>query len=157
MKVTMMLADAAQAVNGKLYIIGGGWSVTGPGPTGYSIALKVEVPWDETNKRHTLVLRLLDEDGHPVRVPAPNGDQVALEIPADFEVGRPAGVLAGSPIDMPVVVNIGPMPLAGGRRFVWRLFIDGRSDPDWEVGFATRVPSPSSKAPGSGGPPPQHA
>ena len=29
-KVTMMLADAAQAVEGKLYILGGGWSVTGP-------------------------------------------------------------------------------------------------------------------------------
>jgi len=26
----MMLADAAQAVNGKLYIMGGGWSVMGP-------------------------------------------------------------------------------------------------------------------------------
>lgn len=157
MKVTIMLADAAQAVNGKLYIIGGGWSVTGPAPTAYAIALKVEVPWDETNKRHTLVLRLLDEDGRPVRVGAPNGDQVPLEIPADFEVGRPAGVLAGSPIDMPVVVNIGPMPLQAGRRFVWRLFIDGRSDPGWDVGFATRAPSPASKTPGQGGPATQPA
>src|SRR3989442_625672 len=85
MKVTMMLADAAQAVNGKLYIMGGGWSVMGPEPTPYAIALKVEVPWDETNKRHTLVLRLLDDDGRPVRVAAPNGDPIALEIPADFE------------------------------------------------------------------------
>jgi hypothetical protein len=30
MKVTMMRADAVQAVAGKLYILGGGWSVTGP-------------------------------------------------------------------------------------------------------------------------------
>jgi len=108
---------------------------------------------DETNKRHTLILRLLDDDGRPVRVAAPNGDPIALEIPADFEVGRPAGVLAGSPIDMPVVINIGPMPLAHGRRFVWRLFIDGRSDPDWGVSFATRAPSTVSKSPGHGGSP----
>ena len=131
MKVTIMLADAAQAVSGKLYVLGGGWSVTGPSPTAYAIALKVEVPWDETNKRHTLVLRLLDEDG------------------------RPAGVLPGSPIDMPVVVNIGPMPLPPGRRFVWRLFIDGRSDPAWEVGFATRPAA--AKGPGRSPMPPEHA
>jgi hypothetical protein len=155
MKVTIMLADAAQAVSGKLYVLGGGWSVTGPSPTAYAIALKVEVPWDETNKRHTLVLRLLDEDGRPVQVPAASGDQVALEIPADFEVGRPAGVLPGSPIDMPVVVNIGPMPLPPGRRFVWRLFIDGRSDPAWEVGFATRPAA--AKGPGRSPMPPEHA
>jgi len=157
MKVTLMLADAAQAVNGKLYIMGGGWSVMGPEPTPYAIALKVEVPWDETNKRHTLMLRLLDEDGRPVRVAAPNQDPVALEIPADFEVGRPAGVLPGSPIDMPVVINIGPMPLTHGRRFVWRLFIAGRSDPSWDVGFATRAPSAASKTAGSGGSSPQQA
>jgi hypothetical protein len=27
MKLTMLLADAAEAVNGKLYILGGGWSI----------------------------------------------------------------------------------------------------------------------------------
>jgi len=152
----MMLADAAQATGGKLYILGGGWSVTGPGPTPYALALKIEVPWDETNKRHTLMLRLLDEDGHPVRVPAPTGEEVPLEIPADFEVGRPAGTMVGSPIDMPVVLNIGPMPLPPGRRFVWRLFIDDRSDPGWEASFATR-PAPAAKLPGPGGPPATHA
>src|SRR5207245_6209027 len=140
MKVTMMLADAAQAVNGKLYIMGGGWSVMGPEPTPYAIALKVEVPWDETNKRHTLVLRLLDDDGRPVRVAARNEDPIALEIPADFEVGRPAGEHAGSPIDKPLVINIGPMPLAHGRRFVWRLFIDGRSKRDRRVSYTTPTP-----------------
>jgi hypothetical protein len=31
-KVTMLLADAAQAVDGKLYILGGGWTITGPDP-----------------------------------------------------------------------------------------------------------------------------
>src|SRR5438876_10546107 len=99
MKVTMMLADAAQAVNGKIYIMGGGWSVMRPEPTPYAIALKVEVPWDETNKLHTLVLRLHDDDGRPVRVAARDEDPIVLQIPADFEVGRPAGVLAGRPAD----------------------------------------------------------
>ncbi|HYT79952.1 MAG TPA: sigma factor [Actinomycetota bacterium] len=30
LKVTMMLADAAEVADGKLFILGGGWSVTGP-------------------------------------------------------------------------------------------------------------------------------
>src|SRR5712692_6126152 len=59
MKVTMLLADAAQAVNGKLYILGGGWSVTGPAPSPSAIALKIEVPWDEANTRHKLTLDLV--------------------------------------------------------------------------------------------------
>src|SRR5947207_13628047 len=112
MKVTMMLADAAQAVNGKLYIMGGGWSVMGPEPTPYAIALKVEVPWDETNKRHTLVLRLLDDDGRPVRVAARNEDPSALEVPAYFGVGRPSAGLAGGPIEWPFVIKLAPMPMS---------------------------------------------
>ena len=38
MKVTILLADAAQAVEGKLYILGGGWSITGPDPSPMSRA-----------------------------------------------------------------------------------------------------------------------
>jgi len=141
MKVTMLLADAAQAVGGKLYILGGGWSVTGPAPSAYAIALKIEVPWDETNRRHKLLLRLLDADGRPVLVPSSKGE-VALEIPADFEVGRPAGQMPGTPIDIPAAINIGPVQLAPGRRYVWRLSIDGQSEPDWEVAFSTRAAPP---------------
>ena len=28
MKILLMLCDAAQAVDGKLYVLGGGWSIT---------------------------------------------------------------------------------------------------------------------------------
>ena len=56
MKLTMLLADAAEAVGGKLYILGGGWSITGPQPTPSAIAIKIDVPWDQTNKVHTFVM-----------------------------------------------------------------------------------------------------
>ena len=64
----MMLADAAQAVDNKLYILGGGWSVTGPDPLPSAIAMKIDVPWDQTNQRHRWELALLDDDGVPVFV-----------------------------------------------------------------------------------------
>src|SRR6185295_11764518 len=55
-KVTMLLADFAQVSDGKLTVVGGGWSLTGPEMTPFGIALLVQVPWDQANRRHTLRL-----------------------------------------------------------------------------------------------------
>ena len=66
MRVTLMLADSAQVADGKLfYILGGGWSITGP-PAPSAIALLVEVPWDQTNRRLEWRFELVDSDGYPV-------------------------------------------------------------------------------------------
>lgn len=137
MKVTMLLADSAQAVNGKLYILGGGWSLTGPLPCPSAIAALVSVPWNETNRKHSVKVELVDEDYHAVMVPTPAGNS-PLVIRGDFEVGRPAGAAQGASIDIPFAFNIGPIPLQPGRRYVWRLSIDDKSDENWQVGFATR-------------------
>jgi hypothetical protein len=137
MKVTMLLADSAQTAEGKLYILGGGWSVTGPAPAPSAVALKIEVPWDQANKKHTFELSLLDADGNPVIVPTPQGEQ-PIQFGGEFEVGRPVGLAPGTPIDMPFAANLGPLPLPPGSRFTWRLTIDKRSEPDWFVSFSTR-------------------
>ena len=99
MRVTMLLADAAQAINGKLYILGGGWSTIGPDPVPSAIAIKIEVPWDEANKRHKLKFELVDADGRPVTVPTPTGEK-PVQLEGDFEVGRPPGLKPGTPLDM---------------------------------------------------------
>jgi hypothetical protein len=138
MKVTMLLADSAQEVGGKLYILGGGWSITGPEPLPMAIALKLEVPWDRTNEQHSLLLELLDEDGSPVLVDGANGEQVPLQVTGQFEAGRPPGIKPGTPIDSALAVNFGPLPLEKGRRYQWRLSIDGETDEDWTLGFSTR-------------------
>lgn len=138
MKLTMLLADAVQAVNGKLYVLGGGWSIIGPEPTPSAIAMKVEVPWDEANKKHRFRLALIDADGHPVTAPTPSGDR-PVEIAGEFEAGRPAGLKAGTPLDVVVALNIGPLPLQADSRYVWRCWIDEQTREDWEVGFSTRA------------------
>ena len=137
MRVMLMLADSAQAVEGKLYILGGGWSLVGPEPTPMAIALKIEVPWDETNRRHTWRLELLDSDGGAVAVPG-DSEEAAIEIGGEFEVGRPAGVKPGTPIDLPLAINLTPLPLEPGGRYVWKLSIDGRTEADWQLAFSTR-------------------
>ena len=139
----MLLADAAQEVGGKLYILGGGWSVTGPTPTPMAIALKLEVPWDQTNVQHTLLLELVDEDGEPVLATDDQGEQVPLQVTGEFEAGRPPGIKPGTPIDSALAVNFGPLQLEPGRRYQWRLSIDGDTDEDWTLGFSTRPGEPA--------------
>jgi|SRR5581483_596632 len=139
----MMLADAAQEVGGKLYILGGGWSVTGPGPAPMAIALKIEVPWDRTNEKHELVLELVDDDGSPVLVAGPDDEEVPLQVTGELEVGRPVGVKPGTPIDSALAITFGPLALDPGRRYQWRLSIDGEADEDWVLGFSTRAVAPA--------------
>lgn len=137
MKVTMLLADSAQAIDGKLYILGGGWSITGPTPTPFALAIKIEVPWDQTNVQHRFRLNLVDSDGHEVTAESPAGSQPIM-VEAGFEVGRPPGIKAGTPIDVPIAFNFAPIPLEPGSRFEWRLEIDGQASDDWRVAFSTR-------------------
>ncbi len=135
MRVTMLLADAAQEVNGKLYVLGGGWSVTGPDLPPMAIAIKLDVPWSGAGTQHTFVLELVDQDGRAV----PAGDSGGVRAEGTFEVGRPVGLPAGSDIDFAFVVSIPPFPISPGR-FTWKLSIDGESHEDWVRPFQVRAP-----------------
>jgi hypothetical protein len=137
----MLLADAAQAVDGKLYILGGGWSVIGPEPSPMAIAIKIEVPWSETNQPHPWHLQLVDGDGQPVMAQTPEGERPVV-VGGQFEVGRPAGIVPGTPIDVPMAIGLGALPLPAGRRLVWQLFIDGETQLEWQAAFSTR-PAPA--------------
>ncbi len=139
----MLLADFVQAVQGKLYVLGGGWSVTGPGAVQMGIAVKIEVPWDEANVQHAFRLMLVDGDERPV--PVPGGDQ-PVQVEGQFEVGRPPGLKPGTPLDFAIAVNVPALPLAPDSRYVWRLLIDGESDEDWYVAFTTRPGAPQTGA-----------
>jgi hypothetical protein len=136
----MLLSDFAQVSDGKLIVVGGGWSLTGPDPTPFGIAILIRVPWDRANQRHFMRLELLDADGQPVDVETDDGEQpLVIFDDLEFEVGRPAGLKPGTPLDFPVAVNVGPLPLAPGV-YEWRLSIDGATDEDWRLPFTVRQP-----------------
>ncbi|TMM19670.1 MAG: hypothetical protein E6G01_01725 [Actinobacteria bacterium] len=143
MKVTMLLCDSAQVADGKLFILGAGWSMIGPEPAPSAVALKIEVGWHEALQPHHWELYLVDADGRDVNIDTPEGPR-PVEVRGDFHVGRPTGVPEGSPSDVALAVNLGPVPLAAGSRYTWRLSIDGETDEGWELGFSTRpsVPTP---------------
>ncbi len=63
-----------------------------------------------------------------------------MEVRGEFSVGRPQGVPEGSPIDVALAVNLGPLPMTPGTRYSWRMSIDGDSHPDWILSFTTRPP-----------------
>ena len=132
-----MLADHADVVGGKLYIHGGGWSITGPAPIPSAIAMDVKVPWDEREEEHDLRFDLVDTDGQPVLVPTPQGVQ-PLVIEGKLKLDGPfEGVKPGTPIDAPFAINLAPIPLAPGSRYEWRLTINGESRDDWRLPFST--------------------
>lgn len=117
----MILCDFAEEINGKLYIMGGGWSRLFKVRPSFSmsIAAKLLVPWDQTNRRSRIVLTLHDGDGRQVLIGDP-AQPVRLE--GDFEAGRPPGLAPGTEIDMPLVFRFDDLPLDVGR-YVWELAV----------------------------------
>ena len=117
----MLLCDASEAVNGKLYIMGGGWDhIWAPDtPVGVSVAVLVAVPWDQTNKKHQLDLALLTADGEPVEI-----EGTVVQGTGNFETGRPAGLKAGTAISLPMTFRFDGLALAEGG-YVFELSIDG--------------------------------
>ena len=87
------VADHAEAINGKLYLHGGGWSdVAQPlGPDGqpgivhFAIAASIMLGWNETNRRFPFTITIVHEDG----------DEIA-KIGAQLEAGRPPGITIGT-------------------------------------------------------------
>lgn len=141
MKTTIILCDYAEAIGGKLYIMGGGWTVCPPGFRNMAIALRILVPWDETNSRHKLGLFLQDEAGSTVELGEPPRP---VEQVGDFEVGRPPGVPQGTEIDFSAVFNFFGLPLEPGKGYRWQLEIDGEPA-DW-VSFRSSPGQPSEHA-----------
>jgi hypothetical protein len=136
----MLLADYAVVSDGKLTIVGGGWSQTGPEPAAFGIGLLIQVPWDQANTMHSFSMELLDADGAPVSFDDEEEEGESDQVVAfggEFEVGRPPGLKPGTPLDFPVAVNSTPLPLAPGR-YEWRLTIDDESREDWRMPFTVR-------------------
>jgi|SRR5215211_326218 len=121
MDVTMLLCDAAEAANGKLYVLGGGWSnLAAPNtPVNMALAVMVRVPWNRANEKHSLRARLVTDDGEPVEI-ADN----PIMVEAGFEVGRPPGLSPGTTLNTPMVFNVGGLVLDKGG-YVWELYVDG--------------------------------
>ena len=96
----VILADAAEVINGKLYLMGGGWEAINlatpmPAHHTFAIAVAFEVPYLETNQLHDVDIRIQDPDGIEL-----------IRIEGQVEVGRPPGINPGSPQRIPVAFSV---------------------------------------------------
>ncbi len=140
MKAHLLLADAAQSDGqGKIGALGLGWTVTGTPTPPQAVVILLRVGWNETNRRHNFQLSLLTADGEDaVTAPGPLGEQ-PLRVEAEFEAGRPVGIPEGSDIEHNIAINVGAgLPLEQGRRYEWRLHIDGETREEWVAPFFVR-------------------
>jgi hypothetical protein len=134
-----MLADHAQVVEGKFFINGGGWSITGPQHVPFAVVADIKVPWHGIGTNHKLRLELLDADGQPVDVEMPDGSEQPLVVEGDFQVAPTPEIKAGMELTFPFAVNFAPQPaIRPGSMYEWRLHIDGETRDEWRVTFSTR-------------------
>lgn len=105
-----LVADHAEVIAGKLYLMGGGWdtlhSPNLPAAVRFSVALGVRIEWEETNRQIPIHVLVEDDDG-------------AMFARADgtVSVGRPPELPAGSPQVAKLALTLGlSLPRYGGYR-----------------------------------------
>ncbi len=90
----LCLANHVEAINGLLYMVGGGWTEhhrpprqPGGQPTisHIGIAVMVRIPWNETNRPHRFQVEIQDLDGASL-----------LKVEGDLNVGRPPQISLGT-------------------------------------------------------------
>jgi hypothetical protein len=138
MRATMILADHVQVAEGKLNVLGGGWTWINPGTVTFGVGLLVEVPWDRLNQRHQIQLELVDADGNAVTAQGPDGEERPVLISGEFEGGRAPGHTPGTPLMMPNALMVQGVTLQPAQRYRWQLSINGESHEDWVLAFSTR-------------------
>jgi len=116
----VILADHAEVLGGKLYLMGGGWetlTVNRPFPIDHpcAFALALRIPWNETNRQLRVELEILDQDGR----------ENLFQFEGDIEVGRPAGIPAGQTQRVQIAANFG-LRIDRSGAFVIVVRIDGQ-------------------------------
>jgi hypothetical protein len=112
-----LLADAVQVLQGKLYVLGGGWNTlfVGEFPARHpslGVGLRVRVPWSWTDRPLRISIDLQDEDGARM-LPGP-------PIAQGVKVSRPQGMPDGSDVVLArsFTFNNLTFPKPGGYSFV---------------------------------------
>ncbi len=105
-----IIADYAEVVGGKLYLMGGGWDTSAVPEVPYqvrlAIAVGVRIGWEETNMTVSVRIVVQDDDGQ---------EQVKIE--GQVQVGRPPQLMPGSSQLAQLAANVPvTIPALGGYR-----------------------------------------
>lgn len=101
-----ILCDYAEVLNGKLYVMGGGFDAVRAGvPLMLSLGVILQIPWHQTNQAQKIRSVLVTEDGEPVA--SPDGQPLIIE--GEVEIGRPPGAKHGTTFPTPLAVRLPPI------------------------------------------------
>ena len=120
----LMPANHAEAVNGLIYLSGGGWTdhhrriVGNQTPLShFGVALSVRVPWTETNTPHAFAVDIQNEDA----------TTTIAHIDGQINVGRPPQITPGSVQHAVIAITVETtFPAPGG--YLITATIDGDVD-----------------------------
>ena len=111
----LLVADRAEVVNGKLYLMGGSWDRIQPQQFPHrmmlGIALGVRIPFAYTDDQHTVAIELF------------HGETRMIGFEAKLATGRPPG-MAGMDMLVPMAFNI-PIAIPDEGRVALKAVIDG--------------------------------
>lgn len=123
MNVDLIICDAVSQAEGKLYMLGAGWTHARPPlgvPIPLALAIIVEIAWTEANKPFAITVELQDQDGKPVK---PDGEN-PVRMEGRGEAGRPPGIAVGSALNTTMALPFGLVPLEPNG-YVWVVEING--------------------------------
>lgn len=109
----LLLSDHAEVVNGKLYMMGGGYDRRYISNIKDSVDLRVVVsvlvPWNMTNQTHSVKLRIETEDGVTL----------GQEVQGNLNVGRSVEAISGQMFRVMAVINFTlTLPQLGAYRVI---------------------------------------
>jgi hypothetical protein len=154
-KITAFLCDSVDQVGGKLYMLGAGWAILNTAQIPFAkdrigIAAVIAVPWTATNQAHKLDLWLEDQDGKHLplgTVMGPDGQpQELMKFQGQFNFGRPAGIQAGDPQNMPFAANLDNVQFAAPGYYSFVLRINESDDENDIARLSFRVQFPNGVA-----------
>ncbi len=125
-----LIADYAEIVNGKLYLMGGGWDTThapqAPATVRLAVAVGVRLEWGDAGRDFPVLITVEDDDGHEhVRIQgAVNASHAPSAVPGTAQLAQ---IAANLPITLPafggyrVRINVGDDDGGDSRNLPFRL------------------------------------
>ena len=121
----LILADSAEVVGNKLYLLGGGWdrltvNTDLPLDQRCAVAMSIRVPWNETNQKHAFQIEVASE--HPTS----EAPESLAKVEGQFEVGRPPGIPPGQDQRLQLAINFNNLRIKTAGTKVITARIDGQ-------------------------------
>jgi hypothetical protein len=123
MEATVLLCDFAEEVGGKLYIMGAGWSrLKRPRvPTTMCLAVKLTIPWDESQAVHKLKAELMTSDNETVTL-----DGRPVRVTGEVHSSPNSEASRDVPLDVNLALRFDGITLDPGR-YAWRFEVDDQA------------------------------